>query len=102
MNKKNRLIFIASLCLLTPVSFAQTEDRSILDDARSGLNQQTAKQKVRQHTGYRGEDQNVVRRTSRGENCNVGLGGTYVEERRGGREVNVYSYAGDVNVKCGK
>lgn len=70
------------------------------NDAMDMMEKLEVRQKVRTHTEYNGGDEHVRRRSARGQDCNVNLGSTYVEERRGGREVNVYTYADDVSVEC--
>jgi hypothetical protein len=72
------------------------------NEAKKAMDKVEARQKVRMHTDkIKMNDRYVHRRRWRGEDCNVNIARTYVEERKQGRELNVYSYVdGDVNVRC--
>jgi len=92
--KKIILITLTLAFGLTPVSFVNA------NSAKDMMDKYTARQKVRQHTGYNGRDYWINRRFNRDEDCKLNVGHTYVDERRGSREVNVYTYTGDINVRC--
>jgi hypothetical protein len=69
--------------------------------AKDSMDKLEARQKVRiNNGGGYDRDRYIRKRSWRGEECDVNVGRTYVEERRHGREINVYSYAGDVSVRC--
>jgi len=86
--------------MCTLVLFLMLRNGIQASPAKDMMDRAEARQKVRTNTGYSGGKERVRRRKSRGQDCNVDVGNTYVESRRGGREVNVYTYTGDIDVRC--
>lgn len=92
-----RMLVISGFIFLGGISI--TYERAEANEAQEMLNRVTVQQKTRMNGGNQ-RNENVRRRSSRGEDCNVNVGQTYVDKRRNGREVNVYTYAGNINVRC--
>jgi hypothetical protein len=88
----NKLIILLSLLFISSLHANMAKD---------SMDKLEARQKVRiNNGGGYDRDRYIRKRSWRGEECDVNVGRTYVEERRHGREINVYSYAGDVSVRC--
>lgn len=92
-----RILVTSGFIILGGVSVAHNNAEA--NEAQEMLNRVTAQQKIRINGGNK-RNENVRRRSSRGQDCNVNVGKTYVDRRRNGREVNVYTYAGNINVRC--
>ena len=78
-----------------------------LDSAWAGKNRATdsmdrieTRQKIRMHAGSQREGARVRRSQWKDDDCNVEVGKAHLENKRGGREINVYSYVGDIDVRC--